>query len=77
MAPTQLNRAFTVQAPDTVYVGDRTYLPTGEGGLYRAVVLDLCSRAVVGGSMATYMRAEVVNQALWSLARVGPSKLMP
>ncbi len=65
VAPNQLNREFTVQAPDTIYVGDITYLPTGEGWLYLAVVLDLCSRAVVGWSMADHMRAELVNQALW------------
>jgi transposase InsO family protein len=64
VAPNQLNREFTVQAPDTVYVGDITYLPTGEGWLYLAVVLELCSRAVVGWSMADHMRAELVNQAL-------------
>jgi putative transposase len=64
VAPNQLNREFTVDAPDRVYVGDITYLPTGEGWLYLAVVLDLCSRAVVGWSMANHMRAELVNQAL-------------
>jgi putative transposase len=64
VAPNQLNREFTVQTPDTVYVGDITYLLTGEGWLYLAVVLDLCSRAVVGWSMANHMRAELVNQAL-------------
>src|SRR4030095_14326922 len=64
VAPNQLNREFTVHAPDKVYVGDITYLPTGEGWLYLAVVLDLCSRAVVGWSMANHMRAELVNQAL-------------
>ena len=64
VAPNQLNREFTVQAPDKVYVGDITYLPTGEGWLYLAVVLDLCSRAVVGWSMANHMRAEFVTQAL-------------
>jgi putative transposase len=64
VAPNQLNREFTVDVPDTVYAGDITYLPTGEGWLYLAVVLDLCSRAVVGWSMATHMRAELVNQAL-------------
>jgi transposase InsO family protein len=41
-----------------------TYLPTGEGWLYLAVVLELCSRAVVGWSMADHMRAELVKQAL-------------
>jgi putative transposase len=64
VAPNHLDREFTVHVPDTVYVGDITYLPTGEGWLYLAVVLDLCSRAVVGWSMANHMRAELVNQAL-------------
>jgi transposase InsO family protein len=64
VAPNQLNREFTVQAPETVSVGDITYLSTGEGWVYLAVVLDLCSRAVVGWSMANHMRAELVNQAL-------------
>ena len=64
IAPNQLNREFTVPTPDTVYVGDITYLPTGDSWLYLAVVLDLCSRAVVGWAMANHMRAELVNQAL-------------
>jgi putative transposase len=64
VAPNQLNREFTMDVPDRVYVGDITYLPTGEGWLYLAVVLDLCSRAVVGWSMANHMRAELVNQTL-------------
>ena len=64
IAPNQLNREFTVDTPDTVYVGDITYVPTGEGWLYLAVVLDLCSRAVVGWAMANHMRAELVNRAL-------------
>ena len=63
-APNQLNREFTVQAPDTVSVGDMTYLPTGAGWLYLAVVLDLGSRAVVGWAMADHMWAELVHQAL-------------
>jgi putative transposase len=41
-----------------------TYLPTGAGWLYLAVVLDLCARAVVGWAMAHHRRAELVNQAL-------------
>jgi putative transposase len=64
IAPNQLKRDFTVQSPDTIYVGDMTYLPTGEGGLSLAVGLELCSRAVVGWSMANHRRAELVNQAL-------------
>jgi putative transposase len=64
VAPNQLHREFTGQAPNTVYVGDITYLPTGEGWLYLAIVLDLYSRAVVGWAMANHRRAELVNQAL-------------
>jgi putative transposase len=64
VAPNQLYQEFTVTVPDTVYVGDITYLPTGAGWLYVAVVLDLCSRAIVGWSMADHMRAELVPHAL-------------
>ena len=64
VAPNQLHREFTGQAPNTVYVGDITYLPTGEGWLYLAIVLDLYSRAVVGWAMANHRRAELANQAL-------------
>jgi transposase InsO family protein len=64
VASNQLNRELTVQAPDTIYVGDITSPPTGEGWLYLAVVLDLCSRVVVGWSRAEHMRAELVKQAL-------------
>jgi transposase InsO family protein len=64
VAPNQLNRAFTVPKPDTVYVGDITDLPTGEGWLYLAIVRDVYSRAVVGWAMANHMRVELVNQAL-------------
>jgi putative transposase len=64
VAPDQRKRASTVKAPATVSVGEITSLPTGEGWLSLAIVLDLGSRAVVGWSMANHMRAEVVNQAL-------------
>jgi putative transposase len=58
VVPTQRNRAFTLPQPDTVDVGDMTYLPTGAGWLSLAVVLARCSRAVVGWSMAHHRRAE-------------------
>jgi putative transposase len=64
VAPNQLNREFPVTAPDPIDVGDIPYLPPGAGWRYLAVVLDLCSRAVVGWSMANHMRAELVNGAL-------------
>lgn len=47
-APNVLNRVFTAEVPNTVWVGDITYLWTDEGWLYLAVVLDLYSRRVVG-----------------------------
>jgi putative transposase len=64
IAPHQRNREFAGPVPNSVYVGDIPYLPTGEGWLDLAVVLDLCSRAVVGWSMANHRRADLVNQAL-------------
>jgi transposase InsO family protein len=68
VAPNQLNQECTVTVPDTVSGGDSTSLPSGEGGPYLAVVLNLCARAVVGWSMADHRRAELVTQAL-SMAR--------
>jgi transposase InsO family protein len=64
IAPNLLEREFTVNAPDTVYVGDITYIPTREGWLYLAVVIDLFSRAVVGWSMGSRMNAGLVNAAM-------------
>jgi len=59
-----LNRQFDVAAPDQVYVGDITYLWTQEGWLYLAVVIDLYSRKVVGWSMGSRMKAQLVCDAL-------------
>ena len=64
VAPNLLERRFEVMAPDRAYVGDITYVPTAQGWLYLAVVIDLFSRAVVGWAMAEHRRAALVNQAL-------------
>jgi len=64
IAPNQLARQFDVKQPDQAYVGDITYIPTGEGWLYLAVVIDLYSRHVVGWSMAEHMKTKLVNDAL-------------
>ena len=64
IAPNLLEREFTVNTPDTVYVGDITYIPTREGWLYLAVVIDLFSRAVVGWSMSSRITADLVNGAM-------------
>jgi transposase InsO family protein len=64
VAPNHLERRFHVDTPDTVYVGDITYIPTQEGWLYLAVLIDLYSRAVVGWAMASHMKASLANDAL-------------
>ena len=64
IAPNLLNRDFYASAQDTKYVGDITYISTGEGWLYLATVIDLYSRKVVGWSMDDTMRVSLVNDAL-------------
>lgn len=64
IAPNLLDRQFTVDEPDRVYVGDITYIWTQEGWLYLAVVLDLFSRQVVGWSMNQRMTRGLVKDAL-------------
>jgi len=64
IAPNILNRDFYASAPDEKYVGDITYIPTSEGWLYLATVIDLYSRKIVGWSMNDNMRTSLVNDAL-------------
>ncbi len=64
IAPNLLNRDFYASAPDIKYVGDITYISTGEGWLYLATVIDLYSRKVVGWSMDDTMKVSLVNNAL-------------
>lgn len=59
-----LNREFDVAELDRVYAGDVTYIWTRQGWLYLAVVIDLCSRKVVGWSMSSRMKAQLVCDAL-------------
>jgi putative transposase len=63
-APDLVNRNFVAPAPNCVWVADITYIPTWEGFLYLAVVLDTFSRRVVGWAMATHIRTELVLEAL-------------
>jgi putative transposase len=62
--PGLVGRRFDPGAPDVAWVGDITYVPTGEGWLYVASVLDLGSRRLLGYSMADHMRTELVTDAL-------------
>lgn len=50
--------------PDRVWAGDITFIPTASGWLYLAVVIDLCTRRIVGWSLAPHMRAGLVADAL-------------
>jgi putative transposase len=59
-----VNRQFTVNGPDKLWVSDITEHPTGEGKVYIAVVLDAWSRRVIGWSIADHIRAELVVDAL-------------
>jgi transposase InsO family protein len=59
-----LNREFTAKLPNQKWVCDITYIPTAQGWLYLAAVLDLCSRKIVGWSMQEHLRTELCTEAL-------------
>jgi putative transposase len=63
-APDLVKRDFTASAPDQLWVADVTYVPTGEGWLYLATVLEAWSRRIVGWAMADTLRTELVIEAL-------------
>ena len=70
-----LDRKFDAKLPDQKWAADITYIPTDEGWLYLAGVIDLCSRRIAGWSMAEHMRVELVSDALqMALARRRPGK---
>ena len=73
IAPNRLDRNFTVAAPNQAWVGDFTYVATGEGWLFLAVVIDLFSRKVVGWSMRPDMHRDLVIDALWMACSITPS----
>jgi putative transposase len=73
-----LARRFKQPAPNQIWVGDITYIRTGEGWLYLAVLLDLFSRRVVGWAMsATIDRRLVLDALAMAVANRGPSGLIP
>ena len=63
VAPNVLNREFTADRPNVKWVSDITYVPTREGWLYLAVVLDLFSRRAVGWAMSDRMTRQLVIDA--------------
>ena len=64
VAPNLLDRNFVADRPNQVWLADITYIATGEGWLYLAVILDLFTRKVVGWAMRDHMRAELTIAAL-------------
>jgi putative transposase len=64
VAPNVLGREFHAELPDEKWLTDITYIPTEEGFLYLAGVMDLCSRKIVGWSMADHLRTELCLDAL-------------
>jgi putative transposase len=74
-APDLVARRFRAAAPDRLWVADITSIPTGEGFVHLAAIVDACSRRVVGWSMADHLRTELVLAALdaaLALRRPGP-----
>jgi putative transposase len=73
-APDLLGRNFASQEPDRLWVADITYVRSQEGFIYLSFILDACIRKVVGWSMATHLRTELVIDALqMAIARRKPS----
>lgn len=71
-APGPARPDFTTQAPNTRYVGDITYLPITDGTFrYLAIVMDLCSRRLVGWAIADHIRTELVLHAPHTAHRTG------
>jgi hypothetical protein len=75
IAPNVLARQFAQVAPDVAWVTDITYILTGEGWLYLAVILDLCSRFVVGWALSDRITRQLTLDALaMALARRRPPR---
>ena len=73
-APDLVGRNFAAREPDRLWVADITYVRSREGFLYLAFILDACSRRVVGWSMATHLKTELVVDALqMAIARRKPA----
>ncbi len=74
IAPNLLQQNFTCHTPNTVWLADISYLPTGEGFLYFAAMKDLCSKKIVGWAMSATIDARLVMEAFsMAIARQRPS----
>ena len=70
-APDLIRREFTAPMPGLKLVGDISCFPTGEGWLYLAIVLDLCSKELIGHAIASHMRAGLAVDAITVAHRTG------
>ena len=68
-APDLVERQFRAEAPNKLWVADITYVSTGSGFCYLAVVLDVFSRRIVGWSMASHLETSLVTDALHKAVR--------
>ena len=64
IAPNLLQRQFTFSRPNQAWVGDITYIPTGEGWLYLAIVKDLCTKKIVGYAFSQRIDTQLTLDAL-------------
>jgi len=64
IAPNRLGRNFVAGRPGQIWLADLTYIPTGEGWLYLAAVMDLHTRKIVGWSMRERLYTEIALEAL-------------
>src|SRR5919109_960299 len=72
-APDLVERQFTAEGPDKLWVADITYIPTWTGFLFLSVVLDVFSRRIVGWAIANHLRTELILDALnMAIARRRP-----
>ena len=69
--PDLIRREFTAPMPGLKLIGDINCFPTGEGWLYLATVLDLCSRELIGYKIAPHMRARLAIEAITMAHRAG------
>ena len=75
VAPNRLDRNFTAERPDQVWLADISYIPTDEGWLYLAAIKDMVTREIVGWSMADHLKAGLCIDALvMALQRCQPPR---
>jgi transposase InsO family protein len=71
VVPDLIRREFSAPMPGLKLVGDISCFPMGEGWVYRATVLDLCSKELIGFALAPHMRASLAVEAISAAHRAG------